>query len=119
MYYCANVVTGGQGDGSAVLIRAVEPVSGINEMSIRRFEKENFTLKEKHLLCNGPGKICIAFNIEKKMNGIDLCGNNIFISGRDRVPDNEIFITERVGIKKSAELKWRFYIKNNSYISKK
>jgi len=120
MYYCCNVVTGkGKGVGKAVLIRAIEPVDGINQMALFRYGKSELTHKEFTNLTNGPGKICNALNITKSENGIDLLDDSIYILNNKSVPDEEIEITKRVGITKSADLPWRFYIKNNPFVSKK
>jgi len=58
-------------------------------------------------------------NITKSENGIDLLDDSIYILNNKTVPDEEIEITRRVGITKSADLPWRFYIKNNPFVSKK
>jgi DNA-3-methyladenine glycosylase len=119
MYFCCNVVTGAEGEGKAVLLRAVEPLSGISKMSLNRFGKENLLKREFMNLTNGPGKLCKAFDITRKDNGTDLSGDKIFILNNKRISDNNISISKRIGIKKSIDLPWRFYIKENSFISKK
>ncbi len=119
MYFCANVVTGKQNDATAVLIRALEPVEGIEKMSINRFGKKNVSDKEIINLANGPGKLCIAFQIGKEHNGIDLTGDEIYLYYAPVIPKEMIESTTRIGIKKSVHLPWRYYIKNNRYVSKK
>ena len=118
-HYCCNVVTGIKGKGTAVLIRAVEPVEGIELMIKNRFGRELKNEKEKFNLTSGPGKVCKAFSITKKEYGIDLTGDEIYILDNKRVEEEAIGISERIGIKKSAHLPWRFFIKNNGYISRK
>jgi DNA-3-methyladenine glycosylase len=125
-HFCSNVVTGKTGSGTAVLIRAVEPFEGIEEMIKNRYaieEKQNISLllngKEKYNLTSGPGKVCQAFAIDKRYYGTDLTGDNIFLLNQPKVKPAKIVASKRVGIKKSIDLPWRFYIKDNPYVSKK
>ncbi len=118
-HFCCNVVTGTSGKGTAVLIRAVEPIDGMDIMIKNRFGRELRNEKEKFNLTNGPGKVCQAFSITKKHYGIDLTGDEIFILGSKKLKEEEIGISQRIGIKKSVHLPWRFFIKNNQYISRK
>ncbi len=119
MYFCANVVTGKSGVGDAVLLRAMEPLIGVNELAKNRFGKHELNEREKVNLLNGPAKICMAFNITKENNGADLLGDDFFILDSPVVPEQEIVTTKRVGISKSKELPWRFYINNSKFISRK
>ena len=118
-HFCCNVVTGTKGKGTAVLIRAVEPLEGIEIMIKNRFGRELRNKKERYNLTSGPGKVCQAFSITKKHYGIDLTGNEIFILRSKKLRENEIGVSQRIGIKKSVHLPWRFFIKNNNYISRK
>jgi DNA-3-methyladenine glycosylase len=118
-HFCSNVVTGKVGEGTAVLIRAVEPLSGINKMIYNRFGRKFINEKEKFNLTSGPGKICEALSITKEHYGIDLTGDKIFLLDQPKIKNGQIGISKRIGIKKSAELPWRFYIKDNPYISRK
>jgi DNA-3-methyladenine glycosylase len=118
-HFCCNVVTGIEGKGTAVLIRAVEPMEGEEIMIKNRFNRKLKSEKEKFNLTNGPGKVCQAFSITKKHYGIDLTGNEIFLLDNKIIKDDEIGISQRIGIKKSVHLPWRFFINNNSYISRK
>jgi DNA-3-methyladenine glycosylase len=88
-------------------------------MAENRFNKVLINEKEKINLTNGPGKICKAFGINKKHYGADLTGNRIFILDRPRLSNKNIMISKRIGIKKSVDLPWRFYIKDNPYVTKK
>jgi len=119
MYFCANIVTGKMNSKAAVLLRAFEPVAGIDEMSVNRFGKKNISEKEKILLTNGPGKICIAFKINKEFNGTCLTQDKIFVCDAPKVKSNLICSSTRIGIKKSVDLPWRYFLKNNPYLSKK
>lgn len=122
MYYCFNIVTREEGIPEAVLIRGIEPIEGIDEMAINRFEKpyRDLSKTQKKNLTNGPGKLSIAFNINKGLDGKDLCGNRLYLE----VGKNEKFetvATTRIGIDYAEEAKafpYRFYISGNSYVSK-
>lgn len=116
-HFCCNVVSDKEGIGSAVLIRAVEPLAEVEVMMQRRFKKEEVTKKEYLNLTNGPGKICKAFDITKSHNGIDLCGNDIFLAEGETVLKKNIVSTTRIGITKSKDLLWRFYLKDNPFVS--
>lgn len=104
MHYCANIVTEPEGIGSAVLIRALEPL---------------FTSDFR--LCSGPAKLCKALGITKSFNEIDTCAQNsiVWVEKFYDIPDTDIVQTTRIGIKKATELPWRFYIKDNGSVSKK
>lgn len=119
VHFCCNVVTEKEGIGSAVLIRAIEPIHGIDIMATNRFGKKLINEKEKYNLTSGPGKICKAFNITKEHYGIDLTGNKIYLLSNRNISNDKIVAAKRVGIKKSINLMWRFYIKDNPYVSKK
>jgi len=114
MHYCFNVVTGEVGKGSAVLIRSLEPIDGIDLM--KKFRQKD----DVHILTNGPAKLCQALKIDKRLNGVDLkTSNEIFIAEPDKNEKFEVVITKRIGIEKSKDLLLRFYIKENKYVSKK
>ena len=119
MHFCANVVTGKINEGTAVLLRAMEPMEGIDQLAINRFNKKDISEKQKINLANGPGKICQAFHIERIDNKTPLTGNKIFILDSPKLKADQISTSVRIGIKKSVDLPWRYYIKNNRYISKK
>jgi DNA-3-methyladenine glycosylase len=118
-HFCCNVVTGVKGKGTAVLIRALEPLKGLNEMSANRFGRNLLNEREKYNLTSGPGKICQAFEINREHYGADLTGDQIYIINQPKIKEENIIISKRIGIRKSADLPWRFYIKDNPYISKK
>jgi DNA-3-methyladenine glycosylase len=118
MHYCANVVTGDANDPKAVLLRAIEPLEGIEQMSLNRYGKKELTQKEFVNLTNGPAKFCKAFGIERPENGTDLSGEEIFILDSPKLSKSEIITTTRIGVNKSINLLWRYYIKNNPFVSK-
>jgi DNA-3-methyladenine glycosylase len=115
MYYMFNVVTEKRGFPSAVLIRALEPTKGIEEMIInRKTDKvENLT--------NGPGKLSQALGITKKHNNIDLVNDpKIYISQSDQKNVFALTTAKRIGIDYAEEYKekhWRFFIKDNNFVS--
>jgi DNA-3-methyladenine glycosylase len=118
-HFCSNVVTGLEGEGTAILLRAIEPIFGLEQMTQNRFGRDLKNDKEKLNLTNGPGKICQAFCIDKDDYGTDLTKNKIFILDQPPVNIKDLVISKRIGISKSVHLPWRFYIKNNPWISRK
>jgi len=114
MHFCLNVVTGEKGRAEAVLIRALEPVSGISIMKELRG-----VLKEKQLL-NGPGKLTRGMAIDTSLNGHDLTiGKKLYITKGEPLASEEIVKTTRIGISAGKDLLYRFYIKGNRFVSKK
>ena len=117
MHFCCNVVAGRAGSGLAVLVRAVEPVAGIEVMTRRRSADG----KERglHDLCSGPGKLCQAFGIGREENGTDLCGETIWI-GEERGGTVKLRVarSERIGISHGKEHPWRFYLRDNPFVSR-
>ena len=118
-HFCCNVVTGKKDHGTAVLIRAIEPIKGINKMIKNRFGRKLLNEKERFNLTSGPGKVCQAMGINRSHYGIDLTMDKIFIIDAPKLKRNMMVVTKRVGIKKSVNLPWRFYIKENPYVSRK
>lgn len=113
-HYCLNVTTEKEGVPGAVLIRALEPISGIKSMM------KNRKTKEVANLTNGPGKLTKALNITKAQNELDLTKNGkLFICKPDLTETIEIACSTRIGVKAGAEKAWRFYIKNNKFVSKR
>lgn len=124
MYDCFNVVTQPAGTAQAVLIRALEPLQSLEAMSVNRFSRDLTALNKKDIknLTNGPGKLCRALNIDRSCNGLDLCGSSLYIEENAVQEDFEIVSTKRINIDYSEEAKdfpYRFYIKNNLYVSRK
>ncbi|WP_028308569.1 DNA-3-methyladenine glycosylase [Desulfitibacter alkalitolerans] len=112
LYYCLNFTTDLKDKPEAVLIRALEPVTGIEIMQHNRNRME---LKE---LCSGPGKLAQALGIDMELNGTRI-GDKITIYMRTNELKNHIVATTRIGISQAADLPLRFYIRNNQFISKK
>jgi DNA-3-methyladenine glycosylase len=109
MYHCLNIVSGKKGEGEAVLIRALQPVTGIEIMQKRR------KTKKIENLCNGPGKLTQAFGITRKQNNLSL------LSGDFRIYDSkikpEISTSARIGLSEGKELQLRFFITGNRFVS--
>jgi DNA-3-methyladenine glycosylase len=118
-HHCCNVVTGKKGHGTAVLIRAIEPIIGLNRMIKNRFERKLKNEKEIFNLTSGPGKVCQAFKLDRSHSGTDLTGNKIFILNGEKIKSRDIGISKRIGITRSVDLPWRFFIKDNPYLSRK
>ena len=116
MYYQFNVVTGAAETPHAVLIRAVEPVEGIELIRKRRHSQPD------HHLTNGPGKLCIALDIDRRLDGDDLLGNKVWLEEDAKVLRSRIMSGPRIGIDYAEEWRdrpWRFWIKDNAFVSRK
>ena len=109
MHYCLNVTTN-KNEVGAVLIRALEPVSGIEKMQRRR-DTENI-----YNLTSGPAKLTQALSITKKLNGTKV-GRDAKIYEYKKVGKNEIASSGRIGIRMAKDLPWRFFIKGNKHVS--
>lgn len=113
IYYCLNVTTEPEGQAGAVLIRAVEPIRGIEII------KKNRKVNNLKNLTNGPARVTMGFNIDKRFNGIDMTKYGpLFIAENQRKGDFEIAERPRIGIKVGLDKLWRFYIKGNPFVSK-
>lgn len=119
VHHCCNIVTGIEGKGTAVLIRAVEPAEGAETMIQNRFKRELLNDKEIFNLTSGPGKVCSAFGIIKSHSGIDLTGDKIYLVKSKLKKHEQIGVSKRIGITRSVDLQWRFFIKSNPYLSRK
>jgi DNA-3-methyladenine glycosylase len=120
MHFCANVVTGPVGKGEAVLLRAVEPIEGIDVMLRNRMRRSHRTKRAGEYgksLTNGPAKICEALKIGRKENGIDLLGDEIYLLDAPRPRLTAIATSTRIGIRVGETTLWRFFIKGNEWIS--
>ncbi|MCF6270871.1 MAG: DNA-3-methyladenine glycosylase [Melioribacteraceae bacterium] len=119
IHFCCNVVSGREDEGSAVLIRALEPIENIEIMGRHRFGDVPITHRNLVNLTNGPAKLCQALSINLSDNGSNLLDNKIYILDSPKIPQQNIIRTTRIGITKSKELLLRFYIKNNTFVSKR
>ncbi len=101
MHYCANIVTGHEGAGSAVLLRALTPVDGIDLMAARRSGRSD--------LAGGPAKLCQAMGIGPEHNGVDVCGDGVIGLFDDGVPPPPTpRVGPRVGITRAVDVAWRW-----------
>ena len=118
LYYCFNITAGNlSGKPEAVLIRALEPLTGEEIMAKRRSQQ----LKIANLT-NGPSKLCMAMGISKVQNKKDITAPPLYVEDASLVSQNLIVETSRVGVDYSGEWKnkpWRFYIRNNRFVSVK
>jgi len=115
--YCFNIVTEKENYPAAVLIRAIEPVEGIN--LIKKYRK---TQKSIFNLTNGPGKLCQALKIDKSLNNFDLTDRALWLEDRGlKIKPSEIVAAKRIGVDYAGKYKnkpWRFYLKGNPFVSK-
>lgn len=128
MYHCLNISANIEGIPECVLIRAVEPISEIDEISQNRYSKDYKDLSsyQRKNICNGPGKLCKALKIDKNLNFESILGNKLYIIDNvnldNEINQFEIIESKRVNIDYAEEAKdylWRYYIKDNKHVSKK
>lgn len=115
-YFCVNTVTGKAGEGSGVLIRAVEPVLGEEIMRSNRGD-----VRSAFDVTNGPGKLCMAMDIDRDLNRTDITKvNKLFVSKPFKSEKFDVAVSKRIGIGSeiSAEFPYRFFIKDNPYVTK-
>lgn len=111
MHYCFNIVTGKEGEGSAVLIRALEPLEGIEYMQQNR-------PAEIMQLTSGPAKLCQALGIDRTLNGHDMRTPPLQLIAKHPLSPKHIVATTRIGISQDTHRIWRFYIKDNPLVSR-
>lgn len=102
MHHCANIVCELEGIAGAVLLRAVEPVDGLDLMAARR------GLIDPRLLARGPGRLCQAFGLTRQDNGEDLEGEAVWVGARRRLKA-PVRTSTRIGVKAALVQPWRFY----------
>lgn len=124
MYCCFNVVANIENIPECVLIRAAEPISGLDIMCARRgikYDGGDLPYKTKYALCSGPGKLCAAFDITRQDYGTSLCGDIIRIEESCVTTEINIAETRRINIEYAGEdsfLPYRFTDKNSRFLSK-
>ena len=124
MYSCMNVVTEEVGRPQAVLIRALEPIAGLEKMVELRYKKYLKDCNKREILglTNGPSKLCMSMGITKINNENDLCGDNLYITEDTKEQQFQTVCTTRINIDYAEEAiyyPWRFYIDGNKYVSQK
>lgn len=103
MHHCANLVTGREGDGQAVLIRAVMPLTGVDTMIERRGRADH--------TADGPAKLCKAFAIDKALDGVDICAHpTIMVCDDGQMPAPIRRVTPRIGIRVGMDRLWRWSV---------
>jgi DNA-3-methyladenine glycosylase len=112
MHWCFNAVTRAEGLPSAVLVRALEPLDGIDLMRKRRPR-----IRRIEELTNGPARLCSALGITGTHNGLPLQRPPLLLRGGRRVPDDKVVVTPRIGITKAADWPLRWLIADSSYVS--
>lgn len=115
MHHCLNVVTGQDGDAQAVLIRALEPVAGLEVIQQRRGTEKVWNL------CSGPGKLCQALDIDKHFNGHDLTAGSTLWLASGLLAEKAISTSPRVGVGGddfALRAPWRFYLSDNAFVCK-
>ena len=112
MHWCFNAVTREEGHGSAVLIRAIEPLSGQELMRHRRRTEREADLT------SGPARLCEAFGIDRAQDGVRLDRGPLRILRGVEVPDEDVDVTPRIGIRKAADWPLRFLVKGNRFVSR-
>jgi DNA-3-methyladenine glycosylase len=116
MYYQFNVVSNVEDIPHAILVRALQPVEGIETMRIRRQSHSDKNLT------SGPGKLCIALGIDRQLDGADLVGSRVWLEEYERIPRSKIATGSRIGIDYAedwVDKPWRFWLKGNEYVSRK
>lgn len=117
MHWCMNVVTQEADIAEAVLLRAAEPVAGVETMWTRRPKA-----KRETDLTSGPGKLCAALGIDRALDGEPLDGDTLFLTKRDiAIADDDIAISPRIGVDYAGDAThWplRFYLKGSRYLSR-
>ncbi len=131
-HHCLNVVTGIEGMGEAVLIRALEPLVGTELLSLRRglnegtaapedpIAAERARVRNGQALCGGPGRLCQAFGLDRTMNGWDMTlGSKLWIASPvTAVRPEDIMATPRIGISKAQDFPWRFTLRGDPFTSR-
>lgn len=115
IHWCANIVCGPDGEASALLVRAVEPLAGIAEMWADRPKARRLTD-----LGSGPGKLCAALGIDGSHNGTDLLDPHAPVRLVDAGPAqrHEVVTGTRVGITKAVDRPWRFAVRDHPHVSR-
>ena len=116
MHHCLNIVTEQESFPAAVLIRALEPLEGIEEMRVRRGGRPDLPLT------SGPARLCQAMDIDRRFDSTDLCAPDahLFLERDAAIPSDAIATGPRIGVRGddvAVSIPWRFYLRNNRYIS--
>jgi DNA-3-methyladenine glycosylase len=110
--WCANTVTRSRGTGEAVLIRALEPICGLEEMAQRR------GLVTPRLLSAGPGRVCQALGLTGEQNGLPIFEGDLYIAGPSPAA-RPIVEATRIGLTKAVDKPWRYYYSDSKCVSRR
>jgi len=111
-----NAVCEDEGVGAAVLIRALRPIAGFEQMRERRAAGGARTLRDRDL-CSGPGRLTQALGVQMTENGTSLVDGPVLVLPRE-APTEQVVVSERIGITKAAELPWRFSVAGEENVSR-
>ena len=116
MHWCANVVCDEDGIGTAVLLRALQPVEGVDAMRSARPGA-----RRDHDLCSGPARLCQALGIDLRLDGVDLLAgapteSRLYLLARAMEP--RICVSTRIGITRARDARLRFFVKDNPWVSR-
>jgi DNA-3-methyladenine glycosylase len=116
MHFCANAVCDEEGVGNAVLLRALEPLRGLEQMQQAR----GSAARSERDLCSGPAKLCQAFTIDRELDGADLVRGDYGLTVRDDgvEPPEKPATGPRIGISKAVDFPWRCWVKGNPHVSR-
>lgn len=113
VHWCANLVCGMEGEGSAVLLRALEPVEGMEAMRRRRGRMVD------RQLCSGPGKLCQALAISREVDGVPMCGSGLTVVAEQNAAPTAFAVTPRIGITQAADWPLRFVVTGSRWVSRR
>lgn len=118
VHWCANVATSPAGTASAVLLRALQPVAGLDAMRTARWRNQKVQVDRD--LCRGPGRLAQAMGIDRSADGVDLCsGSSPFFLAYDGVePPARPTVSARIGISVAVDVPWRFSVPDNPHVSR-
>lgn len=114
MHWCANAVCGQDGEGTAVLLRALEPLTGLDLMWRARPRA-----RSERELCSGPARLTQALGISGSQDGVDLARGAVRILEDGTPPPPDPVVTTRVGITRAVEMPWRWYVPGNPHVSRR
>ncbi len=113
MHFCANISSGPEGSGEAILLRAIEPLEGIDAMRVKRKLRGGEPLSR---VGSGPGRLAQALGLDRSLDGADLCRRGPFRLAAGR-PAGAIGVSVRIGISLAADAPLRFYERENPNVS--
>lgn len=117
MHWCLNAVTGEPDVANAVLIRALEPVAGLDAMRERRGRRTGRAPKDRDL-ARGPARLAEALGITGALDGHDLARPPLVMAQGDSIPDNAVAVGPRIGITRAADWPLRFYLEGSPWVSR-